>query len=145
MLKHVDFLEQVHSAGSDSTIRPDLVVQLPGQKQLVVDAKVPLASYLEAQDLGSGAGSEQSPANGQDAKAHASRQTLLAAHAKALRAHVDALSNKKYWDIPGNSPEHSRRTPRSWTMPCHATWSSPHRVRCWPCSNLWPSPGVRMC
>ena len=105
MLKHVDFLEQVHSAGSDSTIRPDLVVQLPGQKQLVVDAKVPLASYLEAQDLGSGAGSEQSPANGQDAKAHASRQTLLAAHAKALRAHVDALSNKKYWDIPGNSPE----------------------------------------
>ncbi|GAC1377898.1 MAG: DNA recombination protein RmuC [Pseudarthrobacter sp.] len=105
MLKHVDFLEQVHSAGSDSTIRPDLVVQLPGQKQLVVDAKVPLSSYLEAQDLGFGAGSEQSPANGQAAKAHASRQTLLAAHAKALRAHVDALSNKKYWDIPGNSPE----------------------------------------
>ncbi|MGO4186846.1 DNA recombination protein RmuC [Pseudarthrobacter sp. TAF60_1] len=105
MLKHVDFLEQVHSAGGDSTIRPDLVVQLPGQKQLVVDAKVPLSSYLEAQELGSGSGLEQSNAIGQGAKAHASQQTLLAAHAKALRAHVDALSNKKYWDIPGNSPE----------------------------------------
>ncbi|MEO8283068.1 MAG: DNA recombination protein RmuC [Pseudarthrobacter sp.] len=105
MLKHVDFLEQVHSAGGDSTIRPDLVVQLPGQKQLVVDAKVPLSSYLEAQELGSGSGVEQSTLNGHGAKGNASQQALLAAHAKALRAHVDALSNKKYWDIPGNSPE----------------------------------------
>ena len=105
MLKHVDFLEQVHSAGGDSTIRPDLVVQLPGQKQLVVDAKVPLSSYLEAQELGSGSGPEQSSLNGLGAKGHASQQALLAAHAKALRAHVDALSSKKYWDIPGNSPE----------------------------------------
>ena len=105
MLKHVDFLEQVHSAGGDSTIRPDLVVQLPGQKQLVVDAKVPLSSYLEAQELGSGAGPEQSPANSHGVRGNASQQALLTAHAKALRAHVDALSNKKYWDIPGNSPE----------------------------------------
>ena len=105
MLKHVDFLEQVHSAGGDSTIRPDLVVQLPGEKQLVVDAKVPLSSYLEAQELGSESGPEQAAVNGLGAKGQASRQALLAAHAKALRAHVDALSNKKYWDIPGNSPE----------------------------------------
>ena len=105
MLKHVDFLEQVHSAGGDSTIRPDLVVQLPGQKQLVVDAKVPLSSYLEAQELGSGSGPEQATGSGLGAKGHASQQALLAAHAKALRAHVDALSSKKYWDIPGNSPE----------------------------------------
>jgi DNA recombination protein RmuC len=104
MLKHVDFLEQVHSAGAESTIRPDLVVQLPGEKQLVVDAKVPLSSYLEAQELGSGSGGEQSTVNG-GARGIASQQALLAAHAKALRAHVDALSNKKYWDIPGNSPE----------------------------------------
>jgi DNA recombination protein RmuC len=106
MLKHVDFLEQVHSAGGDSTIRPDLVVQLPGEKQLVVDAKVPLSSYLEAQELGSGAGPDPSTLNGHGtARSNASQQALLAAHAKALRAHVDALSNKKYWDIPGNSPE----------------------------------------
>ncbi|ABK04211.1 protein of unknown function DUF195 [Arthrobacter sp. FB24] len=99
MLRHVDFHEQQHSAGAGNAVRPDLVVQLPGGKQLVVDAKVPLASYLEAQDLGSSAGQQQTgPAlTGQNA--------LLAAHAKALKSHVDALSTKKYWDIPGNSPE----------------------------------------
>ena len=105
MLRHVDFLEQVHSAGTDSTIRPDLVVQLPGEKQLVVDAKVPLSSYLEAQELGSVPAAEQAALNGAGSKANTSQQALLAAHAKALRAHVDSLSNKKYWDIPGNSPE----------------------------------------
>jgi DNA recombination protein RmuC len=99
MLKHVDFLEQVHSSGADSAIRPDLVVQLPGEKQLVVDAKVPLSSYLAAQELGSGSGTEHHN------HSENSQQALLAAHAKALRAHVDALSNKKYWDIPGNTPE----------------------------------------
>lgn len=99
MLRHVDFHEQHHSTGSGSAVRPDLVVQLPGQKQLVVDAKVPLAAYLEAQDLGPSSGRQQHGAllTGQSA--------LLTAHAKALKSHVDALSNKKYWDIPGNSPE----------------------------------------
>ncbi|TLM86898.1 DNA recombination protein RmuC [Pseudarthrobacter sp. NamE5] len=92
MLRHVDFIEQVHSVGGDSSVRPDLVVQLPGEKQLVVDAKVPLSSYLQAQELGAG-------------QERRDQQALLTAHAKALRAHVDSLSNKKYWDIPGNSPE----------------------------------------
>ena len=102
MLRHVDFLEQVHSGGGDSAVRPDLVVQLPGEKQLVVDAKVPLSSYLEAQELGS-----REPGRGSSSAglAQGSQQALLAAHAKALRAHVDSLSTKKYWDIPGNSPE----------------------------------------
>lgn len=103
MLKHVDFLEQVHSAKTDSAVRPDLVVQLPGEKQLVVDAKVPLSSYLAAQELGSGSAAEH---NGHQVESGtSSQQALLVAHAKALRAHVDALSSKKYWDIPGNSPE----------------------------------------
>lgn len=100
MLRHVDFHEQLHSAATENSVRPDLVVQLPGAKQLVVDAKVPLASYLEAQELGpspDGLRGRQHGPNGQ--------QALLVAHAKALKAHVDALSNKKYWDIPGNSPE----------------------------------------
>ena len=98
MLRHVDFHEQLHSAATDNSVRPDLVVQLPGAKQLVVDAKVPLAAYLEAQELGAAAG--QRAQHGRQ-----EQQALLAAHAKALKAHVDALSNKKYWDIPGNSPE----------------------------------------
>jgi DNA recombination protein RmuC len=102
MLRHVDFLEQVHSGGVDSAVRPDLVVQLPGEKQLVVDAKVPLSSYLEAQELGS---REPGRASANSGLNQGSQQALLAAHARALRAHVDSLSTKKYWDIPGNSPE----------------------------------------
>ncbi|MGX9900304.1 DNA recombination protein RmuC [Arthrobacter sp. SA17] len=99
MLRHVDFHEQLHSAGTDNSVRPDLVVQLPGDKQLVVDAKVPLSSYLQAQEsLAHDVRSQ--PGSGANAQ-----QLLLAAHAKALKAHVDSLSNKKYWDIPGNSPE----------------------------------------
>ncbi|XAS66320.1 DNA recombination protein RmuC [Micrococcaceae bacterium Sec5.7] len=99
MLRHVDFHEQLHSSGTDAAVRPDLVVQLPGEKQLVVDAKVPLSAYLEAQDLGASSG------HGQPGLTASAQQSFMAAHAKALKAHVDALSNKKYWDIPGNSPE----------------------------------------
>ena len=103
MLRHVDFHEQVHSgphsSRSDGSLRPDLVVQLPGDKQIVVDAKVPLASYLAAQDLGA------SPAGQQSTQLPGSQQAHLAAHAKALKAHVDSLGGKKYWDVPGNSPE----------------------------------------
>jgi DNA recombination protein RmuC len=109
MLRHVDFVEQVHSAGGDSSVRPDLVVQLPGEKQLVVDAKVPLSSYLEAQELGADVrpadGSSTRPSGPVSSNGQRTQQALLAAHAKALRAHVDSLSSKKYWDIPGNSPE----------------------------------------
>lgn len=98
MLRHVDFHEQLHSSGAEASVRPDLVVQLPGDKQLVVDAKVPLSAYLEAQELGQ-------PGGDKPGLSQAAQQNLLAAHAKALKAHVDALSTKKYWDISGNSPE----------------------------------------
>ncbi len=98
MLRHVDFQEQFHAVSGDSSLRPDLVVQLPGGKQLVVDAKVPLAAYLAAQETVS---SGTQGGNG----ATQGSSDLLAAHAKALKSHVDALSSKKYWDIPGNSPE----------------------------------------
>ncbi|MEZ2388891.1 DNA recombination protein RmuC [bacterium RCC_150] len=106
MLRHVDFQEQVHSASADNTVRPDLVVQLPGGKQLVVDAKVPLASYLAAQEQGSASqqtGRATPTLSGVQQPGNA--DGLLLAHAKALKSHVDALGSKKYWDIPGNSPE----------------------------------------
>jgi DNA recombination protein RmuC len=98
MLRHVDFHEQLHSSGAEASVRPDLVVQLPGDKQLVVDAKVPLSAYLRAQELGP-------PDSDRPGLSQSSQQELLAGHAKALKAHVDALSSKKYWDISGNSPE----------------------------------------
>lgn len=108
MLRHVDFHEQVqsrqlHGSATENSVRPDLVVQLPGDKLLVVDAKVPLASYLAAQELGPSVDSQQGGL--QLGQAASGQQAHLAAHAKALKAHVDALSTKKYWDIPGNSPE----------------------------------------
>jgi DNA recombination protein RmuC len=105
MLRHVDFHEQVHSASTDNAIRPDLVVQLPGGKQLVVDAKVPLASYLAAQEQDNTrqGNTKHSAENG--IQSGNTSDALLLAHAKALKSHVDALGSKKYWDIPGNSPE----------------------------------------
>jgi DNA recombination protein RmuC len=62
-----------------------------------------LSSYLEAQELG--AAEPRSVQGMMTTTDRRSQQALLAAHAKALRAHVDSLSNKRYWDIPGNSPE----------------------------------------
>ena len=48
MIKHCDFLEQETVASEDSRLRPDVVVKLPGDKRVVIDAKVPLAAYLDA-------------------------------------------------------------------------------------------------
>ncbi|MFP3578163.1 DNA recombination protein RmuC [Arthrobacter sp. SIMBA_036] len=107
MLRHVDFHEQVHSGSTENTLRPDLVVQLPGGKQLVVDAKVPLSAYLEAQEqINDGGSAGESVATaGQLNSGLRDPKVLLAKHAKALKAHIDALAAKKYWDIPGSSPE----------------------------------------
>lgn len=91
MLAHVDFDEQVHTITADGAHRPDMVVKLPGGKELVIDAKVPLSSYLQAHDA--------------DASSGADSRQYLARHAKAVRAHVDALSAKKYWTSAHNSPE----------------------------------------
>jgi DNA recombination protein RmuC len=89
MVEHCDFNQQVVSVGEDGGVRPDMVVHLAGGKQIVVDAKVPFAAYLEAVET-------------QDPQVHADR---LAAHAKQLRAHVDALAAKSYWAAFQPSPE----------------------------------------
>lgn len=95
MLPYVDFHEQVSASGADGTGRPDMVVRLPGRKELVVDSKVPLSAFLQAQDL---------PESGGELEARR-RSELLAQHAKAVKAHVDALGQKKYWNGAVNSPE----------------------------------------
>jgi len=48
MVEHCDFQEQVHSVGDDQVIRPDMVVRMPNQRDVVVDVKTPLDAYLEA-------------------------------------------------------------------------------------------------
>ncbi len=91
MLSHVDFQEQVHTATDDGVHRPDMVVRLPGGKELVLDAKVPLTSFLNAHDAGTPDGVES--------------QQHLARHAKAVKVHIDALAGKAYWASATNSPE----------------------------------------
>jgi DNA recombination protein RmuC len=82
MLDYCDFEEQVTTAANGGCLRPDLVVRLPGGKTVVVDAKAPMAAYLDAID---GPGDE------------AIRENLLRDHARQVRDHMSALGGKAYW------------------------------------------------
>jgi DNA recombination protein RmuC len=91
MLARVDFTTQV--AGTTTAglgVRPDLVVNLPGGKHVVVDAKAPLAAFLEASEESTDPRRQRSAA---------------AAHARALRGHVDGLAAKEYWTAFQPAPE----------------------------------------
>jgi len=91
MLARCDFEEQVSAVSShERGVRPDVVVRLPGDKCLVVDAKAPLTAFLGAQA---------------DGIETAERSRLLAAHATSLRGHVDSLATKAYWSAFTNTPE----------------------------------------
>lgn len=85
MVEHCDFTQQV-TAG---TLRPDMVVQLPQQRRIVVDAKAPLAAYLEALDITD----------------EGLRLTKLKEHANQVRRHIQQLGQKAYWDQFQPSPE----------------------------------------
>lgn len=124
MMRHIDFSEQrglagltpagARATGGSATGRPDVVVHLPGQAHLAVDAKVPLDSYLRACGLDSspGAGADHEPtdpsetsAGGARAVPPSERDRLLKAHAKALRSHIDALAERHYDRSLEGSPE----------------------------------------
>lgn len=91
MLARVDFSSQASATRPDGgTVRPDAVVHLPGGKNVVVDAKAPLAAFLEAADAG---------------QAGRDPTDVQRAHAAALRAHVDALAAKRYWEAFSPTPE----------------------------------------
>lgn len=100
MLQHTDFDEQVSfsvdTAERDGEqFRPDMLVHLPGNKSLVVDAKAPMSAILQAAEL---------PVDGSEEEQHR-RAELEAAHARALRQHVKELSTKKYWAALDNTPD----------------------------------------
>jgi DNA recombination protein RmuC len=80
MLAHCDFSEQETVAGDDGRLRPDVIVRLPGGKHVVIDAKAPLDAYLRALD----------------APDDATRQRLLADHARQVRVHLGQLAAKDY-------------------------------------------------
>ena len=89
MVEHCDFVEQSTIQGEDSRLRPDLIVNLPGGKTVVVDAKVPLSAYLDAKD----------------ARDENARREFIQQHAKQVRKHVSELSDKSYSDQLSSSPD----------------------------------------
>ena len=89
MLAHVDFVEQEQVRTDDGLLRPDMVVRLAGGKNVVIDAKVAFLGFLDAAQ----------------ASDEAVRADRLAAHARHVRAHVDDLAGKRYWDQFAPAPE----------------------------------------
>jgi len=89
MLNHCDFYEQESREGEAGRLRPDLVVRLPAGKTIVVDAKAPITSYVDAVALTS----------------EDERRAKLADYARLVRSHVTALGRKAYWDQFEASPE----------------------------------------
>ena len=89
MVKNCDFLEQATQEGDGVRIRPDMIVRLPNDRCLVVDAKVPLTAYLDA------AASTDEPA----------RRAALQRHSQQVGEHVRQLSSKQYWSQFQPAPE----------------------------------------
>jgi len=89
MVERCDFDEQASKVTDNGVQRPDMVVRLAGGRQIVVDAKVSLAAYLEAAE------------SGDDDR----RADRIAAHARHLRKHVEGLAAKEYWRAFAPAPE----------------------------------------
>lgn len=89
MIKHCDFDEQVSVTNDDKKVRPDMIIHYPGGKQVIVDSKVPLTAYLKSLEV-----SDENE-----------KKSLLAEHARQVRAHVVDLARKEYWTYITPSPE----------------------------------------
>jgi DNA recombination protein RmuC len=90
MLEQCDFQEKEFATGEDgSRLTPDLVVRLPGNTRIVVDAKVPIDAYLAATA----------------ARSDEERQERLALHARQVREHIRTLGAKEYWKQFQPTPE----------------------------------------
>jgi len=90
MLEHCDFFEQVHqSVADDKAIRPDMIIRLPENREIVVDVKTPLDAYLSAIE----------------AKTDEERIVAMERHRRNLRCRVKELSDKAYWSQFPKSPD----------------------------------------
>jgi DNA recombination protein RmuC len=89
MVQHCDFFEQTHTATETGAIRPDMIVRLPENREIIVDAKTPLDAYLSAIQ----------------ASDDSERQAELKRHAQVIRSRVRELAKKNYWAEYTQSPE----------------------------------------
>jgi DNA recombination protein RmuC len=89
MQNRCDFFEQQTAHTEDGSMRPDMIVRLPGNRQIVVDAKVPLFAYLEALE----------------AKDDEKREERLLNHARHVQVHIQKLGQKSYWTGFQPTPE----------------------------------------
>jgi DNA recombination protein RmuC len=89
MVHNCDFSEQETREGDGVRIRPDMIVRLPGDRCLIVDAKVPLTAYLDAMS----------------AADEPSRKAALQRHSQQVSEHVRQLSSKQYWNQFQPAPE----------------------------------------
>jgi DNA recombination protein RmuC len=89
MSEYCDFEEQLSSGGGKGSIRPDMVITLPGNRKIIVDAKVPLMAYLEALE----------------ARDEKEKQERMKDHGRQVMVHISNLSSKNYFQEITPSPE----------------------------------------
>ncbi|MBT5689365.1 MAG: DNA recombination protein RmuC, partial [Gammaproteobacteria bacterium] len=89
MVEHADFVEQEQSHGEQGILRPDMVIHLPDQRAIIVDAKTPLDAYINATEANS---DEQ-------------RNIELERHTRNVRKRVKELAAKSYWSQFAESPD----------------------------------------
>jgi len=89
MSKHCDFVEQETLPSETGRLRPDLIVNLPGDRRIAVDAKVPLQSILDAAS----------------ATTEEERRTYLGRHSQLVRSHMNQLAKREYWEQMERHPE----------------------------------------
>jgi len=89
MSQHCDFTEQETFEGEEGRLRPDMMVNLPGDRRIVVDVKAPLQAFLDA----SNAATEDE------------RVAHLARHAQLVRSHMEQLGSRNYWEQFDHAPE----------------------------------------
>lgn len=82
MVNHCDFFEQKTISGEERRYRPDLIVKLPGKRNIVIDAKVPLLAYLQAME----------------SQTEEEHRRKMKEHAEQIRNHIVQLSRKSYWE-----------------------------------------------
>lgn len=89
MSAHCDFSEQQSVDSERGKFRPDMIVHLPANREIVVDAKVSLEAYLSAVA----------------ARSEDDRRAMMARHAQHIRSHITRLASKEYWSQFKSSPE----------------------------------------